>query len=163
MSLFFSVNQRMQQSQQQQQDELQALQDELQTLKRQTEKEKEEQGRQDQEVLALLTQQAEQREESARQLAVKLQEKVSIQRYSHNVWNTQSIEVVAKKGFFNLVEYKPWKNDFCKREFQENPQTSPWLILHANEFSHWWWCLVWSHGFMQIEFKGSSAGFFLVQ
>lgn len=85
MSLFFSVNQRMQQSQQQQQDELQALQDELQTLKRQTEKEKEEQGRQDQEVLALLTQQAEQREESARQLAVKLQEKVSIQRYSHNV------------------------------------------------------------------------------
>ncbi|XP_036954521.1 outer dense fiber protein 2-like isoform X1 [Acanthopagrus latus] len=69
--------QRMQQSQEQQQDELQALQEELQTLKRQTEKEREEQGLQDQEVLALLTQQAEQREESARQLAVKLQEKES--------------------------------------------------------------------------------------
>lgn len=96
MSLFFSVNQRMQQNQEQQQDE-------LQTLKRQTEKEKEEQGRQDHEVLALLTQQAEQREESARQLAVKLQEKVSIQRYAHNVWNSKSIKVAGRKGFFNLV------------------------------------------------------------
>lgn len=71
----------MQQTDQQEQEELQALQEELQTLRQQREREREEQGQQDQEVLTLLTHQAEQAEESARQLTVKLQEKVSIQRY----------------------------------------------------------------------------------
>lgn len=71
----------MQQSHEQHQEELHTLQEELQTLRQRSEKEKEEQGWQDQEALALLTQQAERAEESARQLAVKLQEKVSIQRY----------------------------------------------------------------------------------
>lgn len=70
--------QRMQQIQEQQQEELQALQEELQTLRqRREEEEKEEQRRQDQEALVMLTQQAERAEESARQLAVKLQEKES--------------------------------------------------------------------------------------
>lgn len=68
----------MQQSHEQQQEELHALQEELQTLRQRREKEKEEQGWQDQEALALLTQQAERAEESARQLAAKLQEKVNI-------------------------------------------------------------------------------------
>ncbi|XP_042343853.1 outer dense fiber protein 2-like [Plectropomus leopardus] len=70
--------QRMQRSQEQQQEELRALQEELQTLRqRREEEEKEEQRRQDQEALAALTQHAERAEESARQLAVKLQEKES--------------------------------------------------------------------------------------
>lgn len=68
----------MQQSHEQQQEELHALQEELQTLRQRSEKEKVEQGWQDQEALALLTQQAERAEESARQLAAKLQEKVNI-------------------------------------------------------------------------------------
>ena len=68
----------MQQSHEQQQEELQVLQEELLSLRQQREMEKEEQGQQDQEALALLAEQAEQMEESARQLAVKLQEKVSI-------------------------------------------------------------------------------------
>ncbi|KAE8291748.1 hypothetical protein D5F01_LYC09108 [Larimichthys crocea] len=67
--------QRMQQSHEQQQGELRALQEELQSLNQRREEEKEEQGRQ--EELALLTQQAERAEESARQFAVKLQEKES--------------------------------------------------------------------------------------
>ncbi|XP_073322215.1 outer dense fiber protein 2-like [Pagrus major] len=93
--------QRMQQSQEQQQDELQALQEELQTLKRQTEKEKEEQGRQDQEALALLTQQAEQREESARHLAVKLQEKefqLAQALSTSSDWCTRHSKEAAAKG-----------------------------------------------------------------
>ncbi|XP_078107592.1 outer dense fiber protein 2-like isoform X2 [Sander vitreus] len=69
--------QKMQQSHEQQQQELQALQKELQTLRQRREEEEEEQGRKDQEALALLTQQAERAEESARQLAAKLQEKES--------------------------------------------------------------------------------------
>ncbi|XP_031161900.1 outer dense fiber protein 2-like isoform X1 [Sander lucioperca] len=69
--------QKMQQSHEQQQQELQALQKELQTLRQWREEKEEEQGRQDQEALALLTQQAERAEESARQLAAKLQEKES--------------------------------------------------------------------------------------
>ncbi|XP_044051158.1 outer dense fiber protein 2-like isoform X2 [Siniperca chuatsi] len=67
--------QKMQQSRGQQQEDLQALQEELQNLRQQREEDKEE--RQDQEALALLTQQAERAEESARQLAAKLQEKES--------------------------------------------------------------------------------------
>ncbi|XP_070760788.1 outer dense fiber protein 2-like [Enoplosus armatus] len=70
--------QEMQQSHEQQQEDLQALQEELQTLRQRREEENEEQGRQDQEALALLTQQAERAEESARQLAAKLQEKESL-------------------------------------------------------------------------------------
>uniref|UniRef100_UPI0037E79678 outer dense fiber protein 2-like n=1 Tax=Semicossyphus pulcher TaxID=241346 RepID=UPI0037E79678 len=69
--------QKMQQSHEGQQEELQALQEELQTLRQQREVEEEEQGRKDQEALALLTQQAEQAEETARQLTAKLQEKES--------------------------------------------------------------------------------------
>ncbi|KAM9360764.1 outer dense fiber protein 2-like [Symphorus nematophorus] len=69
--------QSMQQSHEQQQEELQVLQEELQTLRQQREVEEEDQGRQDQEALALLTTQAKQAEETARQLAVKLQEKES--------------------------------------------------------------------------------------
>ncbi|XP_035513957.1 outer dense fiber protein 2-like [Morone saxatilis] len=69
--------QRMQQSHERQQEELQALQEQLQTLRQRREEEKDEQGQQDQEALALLTQQAERAEETTRQLAVKLQEKES--------------------------------------------------------------------------------------
>lgn len=79
MSLLICVAQRMQHSNRQQQEKQKALQEELQTLRQKTEKEKEEQGRQDQEALALLTQKAERAEESARQLSLKLQEKVGIQ------------------------------------------------------------------------------------
>lgn len=104
---YLCVEQRMQQTDQHEQEELQALQEELQTLRQQREREREEQGRQDQEVLALLTHQAEQAEESARQLTVKLQEKVSIQR-SHRCF-------------------------FCKKD---DPQVTLWLMLHANYFSH---------------------------
>lgn len=74
------VEQRMQQSYKQKEQELRAQQEELQTLRQQREKEEDERGRQDREELALLTQQAERAEESARQLTVKLQEKVSIPR-----------------------------------------------------------------------------------
>lgn len=88
--LSLCVAQRMQQSHEEQQEELQALQEELQTLRQRRQEEKEELGRQDQETLALLTEQAERTEESARQLAVKLQEKVSIQK-QHNVWKSQSV------------------------------------------------------------------------
>lgn len=80
------VEQRMQQSHEQQQGELRALQEELQSLNQRREEEKEEQGRQ--EELALLTQQAERAEESARQFAVKLQEKVSNQRYHRSTSTT---------------------------------------------------------------------------
>ncbi|XP_028269228.1 outer dense fiber protein 2-like [Parambassis ranga] len=66
--------QRMQQSYEQLQEELNTLQEELQTLRHQRE---DEEGRPDQETVALLTQQAERAEESARQLTVKLQEKES--------------------------------------------------------------------------------------
>ncbi|XP_038560364.1 outer dense fiber protein 2-like isoform X1 [Micropterus salmoides] len=66
---------KMQQSYEQQQEDLQALQEELQTLRQQRKEEKEE--RQDQEVLALLTQQAERAEESTRQLEANLREKES--------------------------------------------------------------------------------------
>ncbi|XP_054467331.1 outer dense fiber protein 2-like [Anoplopoma fimbria] len=69
--------QRMQQSHEQQQEELQALQEELQNLRQRREEEEEEEGRQDREALDLLTQKAERAEESARQLAAKLQEKES--------------------------------------------------------------------------------------
>lgn len=69
----------MQHSHKQQQEKQKALQEELQTLRQKTEKQKEEQECQDQEALALLTQKAERAEESARQLSLKLQEKVSIQ------------------------------------------------------------------------------------
>ncbi|KAK9522073.1 hypothetical protein VZT92_018563 [Zoarces viviparus] len=62
--------QRMQQSHEQQQEELQAL-------RQRREEEEDEEGRQDQEVLALLTQQTERAQESSRQLAAKLQEKES--------------------------------------------------------------------------------------
>ncbi|KAM6945189.1 outer dense fiber protein 2-like [Lycodopsis pacificus] len=62
--------QRMQQSHEQQQEELQAL-------RQRREEEQDEEGRQDQEVLALLTQQTERAQESTRQLAAKLQEKES--------------------------------------------------------------------------------------
>ncbi|XP_029295278.1 outer dense fiber protein 2-like isoform X2 [Cottoperca gobio] len=67
--------QRMQQSHEQQQEELLALQEELQALRQRREEEEKEHGRQDQEALALLTQQAERAEQSARQLEEKLQEK----------------------------------------------------------------------------------------
>ncbi|XP_044188504.1 outer dense fiber protein 2-like isoform X2 [Thunnus albacares] len=69
--------QRMQQSYDQQYKELQALQKELETVKQQQQRKEEdqEQDQQDREALALLTQQAERAEESARQLAAKLQEK----------------------------------------------------------------------------------------
>ncbi|XP_070690460.1 outer dense fiber protein 2-like [Pempheris klunzingeri] len=71
--------QRMQQSQQQLQEELHALQEELQALRQRRDEEgsKEEHRHQEQEALALLTQQAERAEDSARQLAAKLQEKES--------------------------------------------------------------------------------------
>nr|XP_046241833.1 outer dense fiber protein 2-like isoform X2 [Scatophagus argus] len=69
--------QRMQQNHEQQQEELLTLQEELQNLRQRREEEKEEEWRQDKEALALLTEQAEQTEESARQLGVKLQEKES--------------------------------------------------------------------------------------
>ncbi|KAM7415589.1 hypothetical protein PAMA_017893 [Pampus argenteus] len=72
--------QRMQQSYEQQYKELQALQEELQTVKqrrREEEEEDQEQHQQEREALALLTQQAERAEESARQLVAKLQEKES--------------------------------------------------------------------------------------
>lgn len=71
----------MQQSHERLQEELQALQEELQTLRQRREEEEEEHGRQEREALALLTQQAERAEDSARQLAAKLQEKVCIHGY----------------------------------------------------------------------------------
>ncbi|GAA6223739.1 outer dense fiber protein 2-like isoform X1 [Lates japonicus] len=67
--------QRMQQSQEQKQKELQALQEELQTQRQRRSEEEDELGRRDQDALALLTQQAERAEASARELAEKLQEK----------------------------------------------------------------------------------------
>ncbi|KAM9391706.1 outer dense fiber protein 2-like isoform 3-T3 [Pholidichthys leucotaenia] len=66
--------QKMHQSHGWQQEELQTLQKELQTLRQQRE---DEEGRQDQETLSRLTQQAERAEEATRQLAEKLQEKES--------------------------------------------------------------------------------------
>ncbi|XP_041854833.1 outer dense fiber protein 2-like isoform X2 [Melanotaenia boesemani] len=66
--------QSMQQSHKQKQEELQVLQEELQNLRQQR---KDEEARQDQETLSLLTNRAEQAEESARQLSQKLQEKES--------------------------------------------------------------------------------------
>ncbi|XP_036000220.1 outer dense fiber protein 2b [Fundulus heteroclitus] len=67
--------QRMQQSQEQQRDELRVLQAELQTLRQQREEEEEQQREEERESLGLMTQRAERAEESARQLAEKLQEK----------------------------------------------------------------------------------------
>ncbi|XP_053182226.1 outer dense fiber protein 2-like [Scomber japonicus] len=69
--------QRMQQSYKQQYKEFLALQEELQTVKQQRREEEQKQDQHDQEALALLTQQAERAEESAKQLAAKLQEKES--------------------------------------------------------------------------------------
>lgn len=125
----------MQQSHEQQQEELQALHEELQTLRQRREGEKEEQGRQDQEALALLTQQGERAEESARQLAVKLQEKVSIQRCHRStaqcLWYTKRGKIATTCLSVNKVPVP-----------EDDPQTSLWPILHANEFSHWLLCLV---------------------
>ncbi|XP_050931136.1 outer dense fiber protein 2 isoform X3 [Lates calcarifer] len=67
--------QRMQQSQEQKQKELQALQEELQTQRQRRSEEEDKLERRDQDALALLTQQAERAEASARELAEKLQEK----------------------------------------------------------------------------------------
>ncbi|XP_029367274.1 outer dense fiber protein 2-like isoform X1 [Echeneis naucrates] len=67
--------QKMQQNQEQQQQKLKALQDELQTQRQHRDQELERQGGPDQEVLALLTQQAERAEETAREQAEKLKEK----------------------------------------------------------------------------------------
>lgn len=78
-SLSPCAEQQLQQSHDLQQEELRALQHELQTQRQRREDEREERGQGDQETLALLTQQAEQTEESVRQLTVKLQEKVSTQ------------------------------------------------------------------------------------
>ncbi|KAM7018758.1 outer dense fiber protein 2-like isoform 2-T2 [Tautogolabrus adspersus] len=69
--------QRMRQSHEEQQEALGALQEELQTLRQRRDEEKKEQGQKDQEALALLTEQAERAEETARQLTAKLQEKES--------------------------------------------------------------------------------------
>ncbi|XP_061585870.1 outer dense fiber protein 2-like isoform X2 [Cololabis saira] len=66
--------QRMKQSHEQTQEELQNLQEELQTVKKQ---EEDEEGKPDQEMRTLLTQRAEQAEESTRQLTKKLREKES--------------------------------------------------------------------------------------
>lgn len=77
--LFYYVVQRIQQSYIQKEQELQAQREELQTVKQQKAKEDEVRGRHDREALTLLTQQAERAEDSARQLAAKLEEKVRIQ------------------------------------------------------------------------------------
>ncbi|XP_029138055.2 outer dense fiber protein 2-like [Labrus bergylta] len=69
--------QRMLQSQEEQQEALGALQEELQTLRQRRADEKKERGLKEQEALALLTEQAERAEETARQLTAKLQEKES--------------------------------------------------------------------------------------
>lgn len=97
--LSLCVEQRMQQSLKKQQKELQALEEELKTLRQRQEEEQGEQGRHDQEVLALLTQQAERTEESVRQLAMKLQEKVCIQR----IRTSQRVRVVSRNAPCNRV------------------------------------------------------------
>lgn len=94
----------MQQSHEQQQEELHAVQEELQTLRQRREKEKEEQGWQDQEALAILTQQAERAEESARQLAAKLQEKVNIWRCPWSI--AQCLKLMGRDWSCNLVAHK---------------------------------------------------------
>lgn len=92
----------MQQSHVQQQEELLSLREELQTLRQRSEKEKEEQGWQDQEVLAQLTQQAERAEDSARQLAAKLQEKVNIQRCHRSI--AKCLKLMGRDWSCNLVD-----------------------------------------------------------
>lgn len=91
----------MQQSFEKQQKELQALQEELQNLRQR--REEEEQGRQDQEALALLTQQAERAEESAGQLAAKLQEKVSIQGYHRSTAQCLKITEYQSGGWRGVL------------------------------------------------------------
>lgn len=78
LSSFFG-RQRMQQSNKQQQKELQALQEELQTLRQLRDEEDDGERQQDREALNLVTQQATRAEQSAKQLADKLREKVEIQ------------------------------------------------------------------------------------
>ena len=90
--------QRMQHSHKQQQENQKALQEELQTLRQKAEKEKEEQARQDQEALALLTQKAERAEESARQVSLKLQEKVSMQDPEICEWQVIEEHVTLSLG-----------------------------------------------------------------
>ncbi|MEQ2162110.1 hypothetical protein GOODEAATRI_016433, partial [Goodea atripinnis] len=91
------------QNQDQQREELQVLQGELQTL-RQQKKEEEEQREEEQESHALITQRAQRAEESSRQLAEKLQEKVrdgsltrclnvfSRAKISTEIWSFQRIK-----------------------------------------------------------------------